>query len=68
MNAITIESAKGIRLAKEKQSAKIDACAALSFASLAAVQAGRPVSLEREPLRKIVVRTNFDARRLRGYY
>jgi phage terminase large subunit-like protein len=44
LNAITVESAKGIRLAKEKQSAKIDAWAALSFACLAAVQAGRPPS------------------------
>jgi hypothetical protein len=31
-------------LAKERQSAKIDACAALSFACLAAAQAGRPLS------------------------
>ena len=46
LNSITVESAKGIRLAKEKQSAKIDACAALSFACLAAVQAGRPLSLD----------------------
>jgi hypothetical protein len=29
---------------KEKQSAKIDACTALSFACLAAVQAGKPPS------------------------
>jgi len=45
INAITVESAKGIRLAKGKQSAKIDGCAALSFAALAAVRAGKPPPL-----------------------
>ena len=45
INAITVESAKGIRLAKGSQSAKIDACAALSFAALAAVRAGKPPPL-----------------------
>lgn len=44
LNAITVESAKGIRIAKERQSAKIDACAALSFAALAATRAGKPPS------------------------
>src|SRR5262245_23347606 len=42
LNSVTIESAKGIRLAKGKQSGKIDACASLSFAALAAVRAGKP--------------------------
>jgi len=42
LNAVTVESAKGIRLAKGTQSSKIDACAALSFAALAAVRAGKP--------------------------
>jgi len=64
LNAITVESAKGIRLAKEKQSAKIDAAAALSFSCLAATQSGRPVSLtaERERPRIIYAGKSFDAR------
>lgn len=37
LNAVAIESAQGLRLAKEKQSRKIDAAVALSFACLAAV-------------------------------
>lgn len=37
LNAVAIETASGLRLAKEKASRKIDAAAALSFACLAAV-------------------------------
>jgi phage terminase large subunit-like protein len=50
LNAVSVETARGIRLAKEKQSLKIDGCVALSFAVLAAVQYGRPPSLSDAPL------------------
>jgi hypothetical protein len=39
-----VETPRGIRLSKQKTSNKIDAAVALSFAVLAAVQAGRPLS------------------------
>ena len=44
LNAVSIETPRGIRLSKQKTSNKIDAAVALSFAVLAAVQAGRPLS------------------------
>jgi hypothetical protein len=53
---------RGNRPAKEKTSFKIDACVALSFAVLAAVQYGRPPSITDAPIRKIVVNTRFDCR------
>ena len=46
LNAVSIETPRGIRLSKQKTSNKIDAAVALSFAVLAAIQAGRPLSLE----------------------
>jgi phage terminase large subunit-like protein len=42
LNGVKCGDAGGIRLAKEKQSAKIDGAVALSFAVLAAVQHGKP--------------------------
>jgi hypothetical protein len=39
-----VETPRGIRLSKQKTSNKIDAAVALSFAVLAAVQFGRPLS------------------------
>jgi hypothetical protein len=62
LNAVTVESPRGIRLSKQNQSAKIDGCVALSFACLAAVQYGRPPSETDRPASKIVVNTRFDAR------
>lgn len=46
VHAGSIETPRGIRLSKQKTSRKIDAAVALSFAVLAAIQAGRPLSLE----------------------
>jgi hypothetical protein len=46
---------------------KIDACVALSFVVLAAVQYGRPPSLSDAPIRKIVVNTRFNARDPNSY-
>jgi hypothetical protein len=45
LNAVSVETPRAIRLAKEKQSAEIDGAVALSFAVLAAVQRGKPPSL-----------------------
>jgi phage terminase large subunit-like protein len=49
LNAVSVETPRGIRLAKEKQLAKIDGAVALSFAVLAAVQHGRPAPLTDTP-------------------
>ena len=46
LNAASVETSRGFRLAKEKQSLKIDAAVALSFACVAAGQVGRPLSPE----------------------
>jgi hypothetical protein len=62
LNAVSIETARGFRLAKQKTSRKIDAAIALSFACLAAYQSGRPPSSTDVPLRKIVVNTYFNPR------
>jgi hypothetical protein len=62
LNAVSIETPRGIRLSKQKTSRKIDGAVALSFAVLAAVQNGRPASLSDGPLPTIPVRTGFDAR------
>lgn len=42
LNAVLIEGPRGLRIAKEKTSKKIDAAAALSFAVLAATRQGAP--------------------------
>ena len=46
LNAVSIETPRGIRLSKQKTSNKIDGAVALSFAVLAAVQNGKPLSVE----------------------
>ena len=46
LNAVSVETPRGIRLSKQKTSRKIDAAVALSFSVLAAIQAGKPPSLE----------------------
>jgi phage terminase large subunit-like protein len=46
ISAVSVETPRGIRLAKQKTSRKIDGAVALSFAVLAAIQAGRPPSLD----------------------
>jgi hypothetical protein len=68
LNAVSVETPRGIRLAKQKTSNKIDGAVALSFAVLAAVQYGRPPSLTDQPMKTIQVNMNFDARRLNGHY
>jgi phage terminase large subunit-like protein len=45
LNAVSVETPRGIRLSKQKTSKKIDAAVALSFAVLAAIQNGKPPSL-----------------------
>ena len=45
LNAVSVETPRGIRLSKQKTSNKIDAAVALSFAVLAAIQNGKPPSL-----------------------
>jgi phage terminase large subunit-like protein len=45
LNAVSVETPRGIRLSKQKTSRKIDAAVALSFAVLAAIQHGRPPSI-----------------------
>lgn len=44
LNAVSVETPRGIRLSKQKTSRKIDGAVALSFAVLAAVQHGRAPS------------------------
>ena len=61
LNAVSVETPRGIRLSKQKTSRKIDGAVALSFAVLAAVQNGRPLSLSDGPLPKIEVNTWFNA-------
>jgi phage terminase large subunit-like protein len=46
LNAVSVETPRGIRLSKQKTSNKIDGAVALSFAVLAAVQHGKPPTLE----------------------
>jgi hypothetical protein len=64
LNAVSVETPRGIRLAKQKTSRKIDGAVALSFAVLAAVQYGRPLASINEPLKNPTVNTKFDARAL----
>src|SRR5262245_54767494 len=45
LNAVSVETPRGIRLSKQKTANKIDAAVALSFAVLAAVRAGKPPPL-----------------------
>ena len=68
LNAVSVETPREIRLAKQKTSNKIDGCVALSFAVLASVQYGRPPSLIDQPMKTIQVNMNFDARRLNGHW
>lgn len=50
LNAISVETPRGIRLSKQKTSNKIDGAVALSFAVLAAIQHGRPPTLSDTPM------------------
>jgi phage terminase large subunit-like protein len=43
LNAVTVDSSRGVRLSKEKASRKIDLCVALAMACAAALEHGRPV-------------------------
>jgi len=67
LNAASIETSRGFRLAKEQQRNKIDAAVALSFAVTAAGQSERP--LDPDELRNykpVPVDSNFDP--LLGYW
>ena len=55
LNAVSVETPRGIRLSKQKTSNKIDAAVALSFAVLAAIQYGRPPSSEPDENRHHVI-------------
>ena len=68
LNAVSVETSRGIRLSKQKTSNKIDGAVALSFAVLAAIRNGKPPSLSDGPLPKIQVNMKFDSRRLSGHY
>lgn len=68
LNASTKETERVFRLTKERQTRKIDAAVALSFACLAAVQHGRPASVVNSPLPTIKSNLVFDVLRVRGRY
>src|SRR5262249_25676239 len=68
LNAVSVETPRGIRLSKQKTSNKIDAAIALSFGVLAAVQSGRPPSAVNSPLPVIKSNLKFDVLRIRGHY
>ena len=61
LNAVSVETPRGIRLSKQKTSNKIDGAVALSFAVLAAIQNGKPPSLSDGPMAKIHVNMSFNA-------
>jgi phage terminase large subunit-like protein len=48
LNAATVETSRGLRLSKEKQSLKIDGAVTLSFAIVAAEQAEVPATVDSE--------------------
>ena len=62
LNAVSVETPRGIRLSKQKTSRKIDAAVALSFAMPAAIQHGRPPSSNDNGGREILVDKFWDAR------
>src|SRR5215813_1894256 len=52
LNAASVETSRGLRLSKEKQSLKIDGAVALSFAVVAAEKSERPLA-PNEPVEHI---------------
>ena len=67
LNAATVETSRGLRLTKERQSLKIDGCVALSFAIVAAELSGPPLvpsGMMAEPFK--AVWGNCDPRRVTG--
>ena len=58
LNAASVETSRGLRLSKEKQSLKIDGAAALSFAVVAAEKSGRPLD-PNEPSAPIEIISNL---------
>jgi hypothetical protein len=58
-----VETSRGLRLSKEKQSLKIDGAVALSFAIVAAEQAGVPANVDLGIIDDIEVLTSWDYRR-----
>jgi phage terminase large subunit-like protein len=68
LNAASVETSRGIRLSKEKQSMKIDGAVALSFAVVAAGESGRPMSPEEfRALPPLTTNSGFDVRRMPGF-
>jgi phage terminase large subunit-like protein len=63
LNAASVETSRGLRLSKEKQSLKIDGAVALSFAIVAAEQAGVPANVDLGFIDDIEVLTSWDYRR-----
>jgi hypothetical protein len=59
---VTKETERVFRLTKERQTRKIDACVAASFAILGALEYGRPVSRNDIAAQKIHVNTYFNPR------
>jgi hypothetical protein len=64
LNAVSVDTPRGIRLSKQITSRKIHGAVALSFAVLAAVQNGRPLASINEPPKPIPVNQKFDVRSL----
>ena len=63
LNAASVETSRGFRLSKEKQSLKIDGAVALSFACVAAGQTGRlPDPEELRNYQPPIVEDQFDQR------
>lgn len=59
LNAASVETSRGLRLSKEKQSLKIDGAVALSFAVVAAEKSGRSLA-PNEPVEHIEVISNLS--------
>jgi phage terminase large subunit-like protein len=68
LNAASVETSRGFRLAKEKGSLKIDGAVALSFACAAASQVNKPAVLPAHVKLGESLKTTWicDARRLWG--
>jgi phage terminase large subunit-like protein len=68
LNAVTLDSSRGVRLAKEKASRKIDLCVALAMACAAAIEHGQPLRSYAFPTGPVRKRSPFSAEVFgRGY-
>ena len=66
LNAVTVESSRGIRLSKEKASRKIDLAISLAMACAAALQVGKPLASYAVPIGVGKVTNPFSDSRPRG--